>query len=425
LARPPGSVERNYVRSGRFWIDGVRLPDILDKHPTPCYIYSANVIRENYQRLRDHLPAYEIFFSLKANPNLAICRILLGLGANADVSSLGELKAALKVGFKPENILFVGPGKTDDEIRYAITNGVFAIVAESPHEVGLIDAIAGKIKKKARIVLRINTLEKPIAPEIMVGGPSKFGIDEETAIESVGSLQLRHSTIVGVHVYSASQVLDPDFHAMHINYVGDLALHLAEKIGFELECVDFGGGFGVPYKDGEPEMDLGPVAQAAEAVGRKVLEASPGCRLAFEVGRYIAAEAGIFLTKVIRVKNSRGKRFIITDAGLNHFTRPIFQCVNHPSRILNKIGDEPAGAFDVCGPICTPLDVTARGVELPEPEIGDVIGLFNAGAYGYSMSMTDFMSLGWPAEVMIDDGRMYVIRKPRMAEEFFGDQPLK
>ena len=425
MERRSGSVERNYVRSGRFWIDGVRLPDILAKYTTPCYVFSANVIRENYQRLRDHFPAYEIFFSFKANPNLAVCRTVLGLGANADVSSLGELKAALKAGFKPENILFVGPGKTDEEIRYAITNGVFAIVAESAYEVALVDAIAGKIKKTARVMLRINTLEKPTAPEIMVGGPSKFGIDEEVAIESVRSIRLKHSTIIGIHVYSASQVLDPQFHAMHINYVADLSLNLAEKIGFDLKCIDFGGGFGVPYKDGAPEMDLGPIARAAEAVGRKVLETSPGCRLGFEIGRYIAAEAGIFLTKVLRVKNSRGKRFIITDAGLNHFTRPIFQRVNHPVRILNKIADEPAGTFDVCGPICTPLDVTAREVELPEPEVGDVIGLFNAGAYGYTMSMIDFMSLGWPAEVMIDDGRMFVIRKPRMAEEFFDDQPLK
>jgi len=425
LERRSGSVERNYIRSGKFWIDGVRLPDILAKFPTPCYIYSASVIKENYQRIRDHFPAYEVFSSFKANPNLAISKTLLGLGASADVSSLGELKAALKVGYKPENILFVGPGKSDEEIRYAVTTGVFAIVAESPYEIELVDAIAGKIKKQARLMLRINTLEKPTAPEIMVGGPSKFGIDEEVAIDSVRSIRLKHSRIIGVHVYSASQVLDPQFHAMHINYVGDLALHLAEKIGFELKCIDFGGGFGVPYKDGEPELDLGPIATAAEVVGEKVHRMSPECRLAFEIGRYIVAEAGIFLTKVLRIKNSRGKRFVITDAGLNHFTRPVFQRVNHPARILAKIVDRPVGTFDICGPICTPLDVTAHCVPLPEPEVGDVIGLFNAGAYGYTMSMIDFMSLGWPAEVMIDDGRMFVIRKPRMAEEFFEDQPLK
>jgi diaminopimelate decarboxylase len=425
LSEKPGLVEKYYVRSGKFWIDGMRLSDILAKHPTPCYIYSASVVRDKFARLTERLPGFEVFFSFKANPNLAIGKTALGLGANADVSSLGEIKAALKVGFKPENILFVGPAKTEEELRYAVANDIFAVVAESPYELALVDQIAGRLKRRARVMLRVNTLEKPTAPEIMVGGPSKFGMDEETVVDAVRGVALKHSEIVGIHVYSASQVLDPAFIADHITYVGDLAVRLAEAIGFELRCIDFGGGFGVPYKDGEGELDLDPIAAAAETARRKVLAAAPDCRLAFEVGRYLVAEAGIFVTRVARIKQSRGKVFVLTDAGMNHFSRPIFQRLNHPVRILNKIADKPAGIVNVGGPICTPLDVSGKEVALPAAEIGDVVGFFNAGAYGYTMSMVNFMSLGWPAEVMVDTGRAYVIRKARLAEEFFEDQPLK
>lgn len=418
-------IEKYYVRGGEFWINGMRLPEIVKMCPTPCYVYSASVIRDKHEKITKHFPGFEILFSFKANPTLAIGKTLLGLGAGADVSSLGELKAALKVGFRSENILFVGPAKTEEEIRYALTSGIFAIIAESAYELEMIDRIAGRLKRQANVMVRINTLERPTAPEIMVGGPSKFGIDEEVAVEAIRGVRLKHSTIVGLHVYSASQVLDPVFISQHITYVADLALRLSQAGGFELKFIDFGGGFGVPYQDGEPELDLGLIAGAAEAARAKIHAASPGCRLAFEVGRYIIAEAGIFLTKVARIKQSRGKQFILTDAGMNHFTRPIFQRINHPVRILNKIAAAPTGVYNVGGPICTPLDVSGREVSLPAPEIGDIVGFFNAGAYGYSMSMVNFMCLGWPAELMIDTGKAYTIRKARAADEFFDDQPLK
>jgi diaminopimelate decarboxylase len=418
-------IEKYFVRDGEFLINGMRLADIVKMCPTPCYVYSAGVIRDKHETIRKHFPGYEVLFSFKANPSLAICKTLQGLGAGADVSSLGEIKAALKVGFKPENIVFVGPAKTEEEIRYALTNGLFAIVGESAYELEMIDRIAGRLRRHANVMVRINTLEKPTAPEIMVGGPSKFGIDEEAAVDALRGIRLKHSTLTGVHVYSASQVLDQAFISQHMTYVADLALRLSQAVGFELKCVDFGGGFGVPYIEGEPELDLALIAGAAGGAREKILAASPACRLVLEVGRYMVAEAGVFLTRVARVKESRGKQFILTNSGMNHFTRPIFQRINHPVRILNKITEASAGVYSIGGPICTPLDVAGRDVRLPAPEVGDIVGFFNAGAYGYSMSMVNFMSLGWPAELMIDTGKAYIIRKARAADEFFDDQPLK
>jgi diaminopimelate decarboxylase len=415
-------IESYYVKDNVFSVDGLGLSEILETYRTPLYLYSGDVIRSRYGCFTDLFPGFDVFYSFKANPNLAICDMLRNLGACADVSSLGELEAALTVGFKPENIAFVGPGKTEEEIQAAIANGIYAIAAESQCELSMIDAGAGRLGKSVDVLLRINTLEEPISPEMMVGGPSKFGFDEETVVEEVADLDLKHARITGIHVYSASQVLDAGFISTHLRYVAALALRLSDSIGFDLRCIDFGGGFGVPYEQGDIELDLKSIAVTARGVREDLRTSHPGCRLLFEVGRFLLAPAGVFVTKALRVKRSRDKNFVITDGGMNHFSRPVFMRVAHPVRLLNKIGASATVECNVAGPICTPIDISGRGVMLPPPEAGDIVGIFNAGAYGYTMSMLDFMSLGWPAEVMVDGGRIRLIRRPRPANHLFGDQ---
>jgi diaminopimelate decarboxylase len=417
-------IEECFVKNGAFEIDGVGLEAILREHPTPFYIYSAGAVRDRYKSLSECFPGFDIFYSFKANPNLSICRDLLAQGANADVSSMGEIKAALEVGFAPGDIAFVGPGKTEGEIEYAIEKGVYAIAAESQYEIGLIDSVAARLDKPVAVLLRINTLEEPIAPEMMVGGPGKFGFDEETVVAEVKGLTLKKAKITGIHVYSASQVLDSEFLATHLEYVSELAMRLAGEVGFELECIDFGGGFGVPYQEDEVELDLELVSEAARRVKQSIERKRPGCRLIFEVGRFLVAEAGVFVTTAIRMKHSRGKHFMITDGGMNDFTRPVFIRINHPVRLLNKITAKRDTECSIGGPICTPLDIIGKNVMLPGPEQGDIVGIFCAGAYGYTMSMINFMSLGWPAELLVDGGKVRVIRRARSADVTFPDQPL-
>lgn len=407
--------------SAELTIDGIGISEVLKSHPTPFYIYSANTIRQNFKRLRECLRGFQILYSFKANPNLRICRILLDLGAGADVSSAGELDAALRVGYGRDNIFFVGPGKTEQELRFAVSEGIHAVVVESTYELQLLDKIAHDEGKSIRALLRINTLEEPISPEMMVGGPSKFGFDEENVVEEIRKIKLGNVSIEGIHVYSASQVLNESFIARHIDYVAHLALRLAEEVGFDLNCVDFGGGFGVPYGD-EKRLDLEPISNAASKARELLLREHEGCRLIFEVGRYIVAESGIFVTRVLRVKQSRGKCFLITDGGMNHFSRPVLMRVSHPISILNKMDSPPVKVCNVAGPICTPIDVSGKDILLPEPEPGDIIGIFNAGAYGYSMSLVNFMSLGWPAEIMIDEGKIEIIRRSHPASYLFKDQ---
>jgi diaminopimelate decarboxylase len=406
-------IEEYFVKAGKFCADGAGIDEVVSTCGTPCYLYVASLIDEKYKRITSSFPGFEIFYSFKANPNVAIAGRLRTLGACADISSLGELEAALEAGFGPADIAFVGPGKTEQEIGAAIRRGIYAIAAESVQELTLIESVSRRLSMPVNVLLRINTLEKPSSPEMMVGGPSKFGFDEESVVQEVRGVQLDSARLIGIHVYSASQVLDSGFITRHLTYVADLALGLSRELGFELRCIDFGGGFGVPYEEDQAGLDFGPISHAAAGVRKRLEEQAPGCRLIFEVGRYLLAESGIFVTTVLRIKQSRGTCFIITDGGMNHFSRPVFMGVKHAARILNKIALASDTRCSIGGPICTPIDVMAADVLLPRPEAGDIVGIFGAGAYGYTMSMLNFMSLGAPAEVLADAGRLHVIRKPK------------
>ena len=399
-----------FVREGRFVADDVTLDEMASRHPTPFYIYSASAVRTKYRLLKDQFPAFDICYSLKANPNPAVCRVLAEAGAGAEVSSPRELATALNAGFAPDSIIYVAPAKTAADIERALAAGIYAIVADSTSELELVESAARKLGVRARVLLRINTMERqPEAKEVMVGGPSKFGFDEERVVAEAAGRELKQARIAGIQVYSASQVLDPAWLAEHIEYVLKLARRLSREAGFKLECVDFGGGFGIPYGENDKELNLGLVAAMTQKSRDEFREAEPGCRLVFESGRYLVAESGVFVTRVVRVKESRGRVFAICDGGMNAFARPVFMRVRHPARLLNKLGEKPTQEVDVCGPICTPLDCIAKGARLPQPEPGDLVGLLNAGAYGYTMSLLDFMSLGRPAELLADNGGLRLV----------------
>lgn len=399
--------EEFFVRAGRFVADGVTLDEIARKYPTPLYIYSAAAIRAKYQLLEGSFPEFGICYSLKANPNQAVSRVLSGLGAGAEVSSPRELATALEAGFGPESIVYVAPAKTAAEVEQALRAGIHAIVADAASDLDLVESASRSLGVTARVLLRINTREsQPEAKEVMVGGPSKFGFDEERLAADIAGVRLRNARIAGIQVYSASQVLDKLWLATHIEYSLDLAQRSSRELGFKLETIDFGGGFGVPQHERESELDLAGLAAAVRRPIAWFRAEHPECRLLFESGRYLVAEAGVFVTRVIRVKESRGRFFAICDGGMNAFSRPVFMRIKHPVRLLNRLNDHASAHVDVCGPICTPLDCIARDARLPMPKAGDFVGLSNAGAYGYTMSLLDFMSRGRPVEILADAGNL-------------------
>ncbi len=399
--------EEFFVRDGGFAADGVPLDDITGKYPTPLYIYSATAVRTKYRLLKEHFPAFDICYSLKANPNPGVCGILCHSGAGAEVSSTRELATALASGFSPHSIVYVAPAKTAGDVEQILRAGVHAIVADAVSDLELIEAAARRLAEKPRVLLRINTREiQPEAKEVMVGGPSKFGFDEERVVEEVTGVRLEHARIAGIQVYSASQVLDKAWLATHIEYVFALARRFSRDLGFRPETIDFGGGFGVPQHDRDHELDLTGLGEAIASSLASFRADNPECRLLFESGRYLVAESGVFITRVVRVKESRGRVFAICDGGMNAFARPVFMRIKHPVRLLNRLAEHATDQVDVCGPICTPLDCIARDAHLPVPKAGDFVGLLNAGAYGCSMSLLDFMSRGRPVELLADAGEL-------------------
>lgn len=403
-------IERYFISDGKFSIGGIGLDELLQCRKTPFYVYSTEVIRNKYQRLKSALSDFDIFYSFKPNPNVEVAKVLLNEGAHAEISSGGELRNALDAGFDPANIIFVGPAKSVDDINLAVVTGIFAIVSDSVYEIELIDSIARSHNVRQMVMLRINTLEGPkFAPEIMVGGPGKFGFDEEKLIDELAGVSFGNVEIAGIHIYAASQVMDADVINAHIENVFRVALLARNELRIDMKAIDFGGGFGVPYSD-EPELDLDVISKHAKKLLGKHRDEFPGCRFMFEMGRYLVAECGVFITRVERVKDSRGTLYAITDGGMNHFSRPAFMKVRHPVRILNKITEPDKAECTVAGPCCTPIDVIGDRARLPEPEIGDVIGIFNAGAYGYSMSMLKFISFDEPGEYIVDGGEIRSVR---------------
>jgi len=349
-------------------IGGCEVSDLVEKWGTPLYVYDWGIAKKKFSILERAFPSFDIFYSVKANPSLSISALFNLMGSGAEVASSGELYLALKAGFQPQDIIFVGPAKTNEEIEYAINSDIYAIVAESLNELERISVIAEKLRKELGVMIRANTkVPVDFSPEKMVGGPSKFGIEEEN-LNSVAEFDSKHLQLLGTHVYTASQVLDVQSLLEHNQRILNLACSFSSELGFRLQCVDFGGGFGVPYSEDETEFDISTFSEGMkELIQRKASEYNlESTRFIFELGRYLVAEGGVYLTKVIDIKESRGKKYLITDGGMNQQVRPSVMKLNHPTLIVNKLNQEKMEKVDIGGPCCTPFDLLARNIAVFE-----------------------------------------------------------
>jgi len=361
----------------------------------------------------------EILFSVKANPSLAIAQILRGLpGVGAEAASSGELAVMLAAGFSPRDLLFAGPGKTDAELDRLVAAGILADNVESLNEIDRLAAAAERAGASAGVGLRLNPSAQLMGAQMRMGGTaSQFGIGEEeleAAIERVSrhdNLELR-----GIHVYTATQVFDPAPLVEHCRNVFDLAVRTAQLAGGPLGFIDFGGGFGIPYFDGLDDFDLAGFATAFGKLRASYSDnpALDGTRLMFELGRYLVADAGVYVTRVVDVKDTRGTTFVVTDGGMNHHLTAtgnmgqVFRKAFPLANLSRAAG--PTRTVTVAGPLCTPLDVFGTKIELGAPRIGDLLGVFYSGAYGYSASNLGFLSHATPAEALLLDGRLHVLR---------------
>jgi diaminopimelate decarboxylase len=398
---------------GELFCGVVPLSLIAREVGTPVYVYSRAAIEESFRRFdRAFAPVpHLVCYAVKANSSLAILRCLSDLGAGADVVSGGELQAARDSGFPADRIVFSGVGKTDEEIRAGIAAGVLAFNAESEREIVRIDALAEELHRRARVALRVNPdIDARSHPYISTGlAHNKFGvaIGDASAILR-RSRTLRNVRIVGVQAHIGSQILEAQPLVGTARELARLSLELAAE-GFALETLDLGGGLGV---DASESGGLSPEDYAAAVLPHL---SGLSLRILVEPGRSIVARAGLLVTRVIGVKVNGGRKFVVTDAGMNDLIRPALYGAVHTIQPLAPPRQAIMTA-DVVGPICETSDVFAEDARLPELVEGDLAAIGEAGAYGFAMS-SNYNFRPRPAEVMVEADSYRVIRRRETYED--------
>jgi diaminopimelate decarboxylase len=341
---------------------------------------------------------------MKANPMPAVVGYMAGLVDGIDVASAGELKVALDAGTDPREISFAGPGKREAELRQAVAAGIL-INIESFREVELLGAISKELSLPARVAVRVNPdFELKGSGMKMGGGPKQFGVDAEQVPELLALIRKTGLDFEGFHLFAGSQNLKAESicEAQQKSY--ELALKLAAQAPSPVRFLNLGGGFGIPYFPGEQVLDLAPIGDNLRMLAKRAEQDFPQASLVIELGRYLVGEAGIYVTRVIDRKVSRGQVFLVVDGGLNHhlsasgnFGQVIRK--NYPAAVGTQMNAEQTEVASVVGPLCTPLDILADKMPLPMAYPNDLIVIFQSGAYGASASPQAF--LGHPAVVEV------------------------
>jgi diaminopimelate decarboxylase len=395
-------------RGGILYCEDVALPDAVARWGTPLYVYSAGAIRGRYRELDAALAPvpHLIAYSVKANGNLGVLRALAELGSGADIVSAGELHRVLLAGIPADRIVFSGVGKTVAELAAALQAGIRCFNVESEGELRALSELAAAMKTAAPIAMRVNPdIESPTPHHYTRTGhaATKFGIPAADAMRLYRlAASLPGIRIVGIDAHIGSQLLEVEPYRLAVLQLLELADALrAESI--ELELLDIGGGMGISYHGNEAIS----VGQFADAV--LPLVATAGLTLVIEPGRYLVGEAGVLVTRVLYLKEGGGKRFVITDAGMNDLLRPSHYSGYHAVEPVEAHGRERRHV-DIVGPICETGDFLAldREVEIPEP--GELLAIHAVGAYGFSMSST-YNQRPRPAEVLVDGSEAHLVRR--------------
>jgi diaminopimelate decarboxylase len=378
------------------------------QHQTPFYLYDFSVLERAYTRLREALPSpVEIFYSLKANPNQHICSFLGSLGARAEVCSFYELKMALKSGFSPENIIYVGPAKTIEELQFCIETGIRYVVCESKLEYQRIHEISKSLNKRTDILVRLNPNFKSKDALLKMGGQaSQFGLDEDHFFSDPAYFQRSDFVRVkGLHVYNGTRILDYKTVLFNIQEIFKLFERVQACFPYELTCLDLGGGIGIPYYENETSFDAKAFQEEVLPIFCAFSKQFPTLSYIWESGRYLVGECGRFVSKVLDVKESKGKTFVITDGGTNCHMAAVgvggLVKHNFPISLLQETPGTDTTICQITGPLCTPNDLIGKNVPLPSPQVGDLILIGNSGAYGLSASPGLFLSHGFPKEVLV------------------------
>ena len=389
-------------------VENVSASALAGRFGTPLYVYSAAAVRERLAALRRAFRRRDplVCYALKANSNRAVCRVLARAGAGADIVSAGELERARRAGFPAGKIVFSGVGKTEDEMAAGLRAGLLAFNVESAEELDALARVAGRLKRTAPISVRLNPdVKARTHPHITTGrAEDKFGVEIEEALalyrRAARDKRLR---VVGVQCHIGSQITDLAPYRRAAASIARTVKRL-EDMGIRLAQIDVGGGIGITYKDETP-LALPALARALE----EAFAPWPDARLLLEPGRYLVADAGILLTRVLYRKQTSKRRFVIVDAAMTDLPRPALYDAWHPVEAVRPRRGRRS-VVDVVGPVCESGDFLARGRSLPPLERGDLLAVRKAGAYGFAMS-SQYNSRPRAAEVLVDGGRARLVRR--------------
>jgi diaminopimelate decarboxylase len=395
------------VIDGELAIGGIPVGRLAERvGRTPFYAYDRAAITRRVRALREALPAaLHLHYAVKANPMPAVVQHLVGLTDGLDVASAQEMAVALDAGVEPKRISFAGPGKTTSEIRRAVAAGI-TMTAESMEQLDAAVSAGNSLGVQPRVALRVNpAFELKASGMKMGGGPKPFGIDEAKLPAALDAMRARDLALVGLHIFGGSQNLRAEAIIDAQSKTYELGLLLLTHWGGGVDWLNLGGGFGVPYFPGEQPLDLAPIganlATLCERAAREI-----GAPLVLELGRYLVAEAGVYVSRVLERKESCGQVFLVSDGGLHHhlsasgnFGQVLRK--NYPVAVANRIDAALDETQSVVGPLCTPLDLLADRMTLAHAEPGDLVAVFQSGAYGLTASPLAFLSHPAPAEVLV------------------------
>lgn len=389
-------------------VGGIPLERLVDRvGQTPFYAYDRELLTRRVAELRAALPAsIKLHYAMKANPMPAVVSHMARLVDGIDVASGGELRVALDSGADPHEISFAGPGKRHAELRQAVAAGIL-INIESFREVAELAAIRQATGLPARVAVRVNPdFELKGSGMKMGGGPKQFGVDAEQVPELLAEIGKAGLAFEGFHLFAGSQNLRPEAIVEAQRKCFELALRLAESAPAPVKFLNLGGGFGIPYFPGEQHLDLSNIGANLAAIAAEAGKKMPHAQIVIELGRYLVGEAGIYVTKVLDRKVSRGHVFLVVDGGLHHhlsasgnFGQVIRK--NYPVTIGNRMDQPAAESVSVVGPLCTPLDLLADKMNLAHAEPGDLVVIFQSGAYGATASPRGFLSQPDLLEVLV------------------------
>ena len=407
-------------KNDQLYAEDIAVADLARRFGTPLYVYSTRTLRRHFRVFdeafagTDHL----ICFAMKALSNLSILKLFASMGSGFDIVSGGELKRCLRAGADAGKIVFSGVGKTDEEIEAALKAGVMMINVESRPELHRIDAVAGRIGQHAPISLRVNPdLDPGTHPHISTGHrDSKFGIPlSQVQGYYADARGLKNLELVGLSTHIGSQITETGPFNEAAEKVKAIVVGLRSD-GIALKYLDLGGGLGIPYQE-QPPLP----AEYAKVLLKPIRDL--GLKIVVEPGRVLVGNAGIFVTRVLYVKETDVKRFIVIDGAMNDLIRPVLYEAYHEIRPVDRRNLAKPVVADVVGPVCESGDFLARERELPEPKTGDLLALMSAGAYGFVMA-SNYNSRPRAAEILVDGAEAHVIRDRDSFEDIIRGEKL-